>query len=317
MIRARTFLFAAMVFSGLSGAAIAAPVLRAEVTVADPLVTVGDMFADAGALAATPLFRAPAPGTTGIVSLDAVREAAARAGLGDYDADAVARVRVARASTPVDAEMLAGLVDAELDRRGLIGPGVEPETRFDRPDLSLDAAVSDRPARLIDLRYAPGSGSFAARFEIAGIDLPVELTGGIEMMVEVPHLAAGLPAGTVLRPADIELRRVPAKFVSTSGVADIDDLVGKALVRNAQAGLLLKATDVAEPLVVTRNALVTVYLRTGPMTLSVKGQALADASAGAPVDVLNTVTHRILHGTATPNGAVEITAAGNLSVAGL
>ena len=47
------------------------------------VVTVGDMFDDAGLLAERALFRAPAPGTTGIVSLDAIRSAALRAGLID------------------------------------------------------------------------------------------------------------------------------------------------------------------------------------------------------------------------------------------
>ena len=50
-----------------STTALAAPVLRAEVSVTAPIVTVGDMFADAGAMADTPLFRAPKPGTTGMV----------------------------------------------------------------------------------------------------------------------------------------------------------------------------------------------------------------------------------------------------------
>jgi flagella basal body P-ring formation protein FlgA len=136
-------------------------------------------------------------------------------------------------------------------------------------------------------------------------------------MTEVPQLARSLPAGAVLGPADIEMARVQAKFVSTNGVAGLDDLVGNALLRNARAGLTLKLSDVAEPLVITRNALVTVFLRTGPMTLTVKAQALASASAGAPVDVLNTVTHRILHGTATANGAVEVTTSGPFPVAGL
>jgi flagella basal body P-ring formation protein FlgA len=317
MNRILTLLGTAAVSLSLVGAPLAAPTLRSDITVADPVVTVGDMFADAGALAGKPLFRAPAPGTAGTVGLEAVHEAAARAGLTDYDAANVLEVRVARAATSVDAIMLADLIGAELDRRGLLGPGVEPETHFDRPDLSFNAEVSDRPAKLIELRYLPGSGSFAARFAIAGIERPVEVTGGIELMTEVPRLAQSLPAGAVLGPADIEMARVPLKFVSTTGIAGLDDLVGKALLRNARAGLTLKLSDVAEPLVITRNALVTVYLRTGWMTLTVKAQALASASAGAPIDVLNTVTHRILHGTATAGGAVEVTTAGPFPVAGL
>ena len=69
---------------------------------------------------------------------------------------------------------------------------------------------------------------------------------------------------------------------------------------------MLKPSDVADPTVVTRNALVTVMLKVGAMTLTVKGQALSTASAGEPVDVLNPLTKKILHGIARADGAVEI-----------
>jgi flagella basal body P-ring formation protein FlgA len=316
MNRTLAILGTAAISLGLGGGALAAPTLRAEITVTAPVVTVGDMFDDAGALAGKPLFRSPAPGTTGNVALEAVREAARRAGLTGYDATDVLAVRVARAATPVDGAMLGDLIGAELARRGLLARGVEPETRFDRADLHFNAEVSDQPAKLVELRYLPGSGSFAARFAIAGVDRPVELTGAIELMAEVPRLARNLPAGAVLGPADVEMARVPLKFAGNA-VAGPGDLVGKALLRNARAGLTLTPADVAEPLVITRNAMVTVFLRTGPMTLTVKAQALGGASAGAPIDVLNTVTRRILHGTATASGAVEITTAGPFPVAGL
>ena len=55
-----------------------------------------------------------------------------------------------------------------------------------------------------------------------------------------------------------------------------------------------------------RNALVTVQLSAGAMTLTVKGQALGSAAAGEPVDVLNTVTKKILHGIARADGVVTI-----------
>ena len=53
----------------LSGAAWAAPVLKADIMVTGAIVTVGDMFDDAGAAAEEALFRAPLPGTSGLVGL--------------------------------------------------------------------------------------------------------------------------------------------------------------------------------------------------------------------------------------------------------
>jgi flagella basal body P-ring formation protein FlgA len=293
-------------------------VLKAEVSVNHPVITVGDMFEDAGLLAERALFRAPEPGTTGIVSLEAVRAAAAKAGLSDYAQDGLLSVRVERRATVVDTTVLSGLISADLAVRGLLPQGAELHTRFDNPGLSYNAEAVETPVTLLALRYQPGSASFSARFQVAGMELPVDVAGSIDLLVEVPHLAASLKAGAVLTPADIEMKRVPLAFADQSGVENFDDLVGKQLRRNSRAGVMLKAADVTEPLAVRRNTEVTVLLRTGPMTLTVIGQSLGDAASGQPVQVMNSVTRKILTGVATANGAVEITtAAAKLQVAGL
>ena len=312
------FILPALFLAFTGSTALAAPVLKAEVSVNHPVITVGDMFEDAGILAERALFRAPEPGTTGIVSLDAVRDAAAKAGLTDYTQDGLLSVRVERRATVVDTTVLSGLISADLAVRGLLPQGAELHTRFDNPGLSYNAEAVETPVTLLALRYQPGSASFSARFQVAGMDLPVDVAGSIVLLVEVPHLAASLKAGAVLTPADIEMKRVPLAFADQSGVENFDDLVGKQLRRNSRAGVMLKAADVTEPLAVRRNTEVTVLLRTGPMTLTVIGQSLGDAASGQPVQVMNSVTRKILTGVATANGAVEITtAATKLQVAGL
>lgn len=298
--------------------ALAAPVLKAEVSVNRPIVTVGDMFEDAGILAETALFRAPAPGTTGTVSLEAVRDAAARAGLTDYVTNGVLAVRVERRAAVIDTTELTNLIEGDLSFRGLLPAGAQVEARFDGGALSFNAEDVAVPVTLTTLRWQPGSRAFAARFSIAGIDKPVDVTGTIDLMVEVPHLAATLKAGTVLTAADIEMKRVALDYADRNGVDTAEDLIGKELKRSGRAGLMLKAADVMERLTVRRNTQVTVLLKTGPMTLTVVGQSLGDASAGQPVQVMNTVTKKILNGVAMADGTVAIaTAAQKLQIAGL
>lgn len=310
----KTFALAAAL-TVLAGPAFALPSLKADVTVTAAIVTVGDMFEDAGSLAELALFRAPKPGTTGIVDLGAVTHAAKLIGLTDFENVGVARVRVSRMASVVDQAMLRDLITTDLTARGIIPTDVIAELYFDKADLSFNAEAVDQPVRLINVRYLPGSASFSARFEIAGTDLPVDVDGRIELMVEAPHLVAPRPAGTILAPGDIEMKLVPLKYAETTGVIDLAQLVGKQLDRAGRGGLMLRAGDVSEPLVVQRNAMVTVYLRSELMTLSVKGLALNSAAIGQPVQVLNTVSKKILSGTALPGGGVEMTS--TLNVAGL
>lgn len=297
--------------------ALAGPSLRGEVTVNKAIVTIGDMFEDAGTLAETGIFMAPAPGTTGIVPLAEVERAARLVGLAEFENVGFTRVRVARASRVVDTAMLDELITADLARRGIVSNEVTAELRFDVADISYNAEAVANPATLVSLRYTPGNNGFSARFMIAGLDQPVDLDGTVQLMTKAPRLARTLPSGTILSSTDFEFADVPLSTADAGGYADLEQLVGKQLVRPARGGIMLKATDVTDPKVVTRNSLVMVVLKSGPMTLTVKGTALTTAAVGEPVDVLNTVTKKILHGVARSDGAIEIVTATTASVTGL
>ena len=292
----------------LAGTAAAAPVLKSEAVVADPIVTVGDMFDDAGALAETPLFRAPKPGTTGMVNLDDVRAATARIGLVDYGTNGLSGIRVTRAAAIVDQAVLTGLITDDLEARGIITQGMSANTMFATPVNTINAEAVAQPATLVSLRYLPANGAFSARFTIAGVDHPLDVSGTIEMMIEAPHLVGSLTAGSVLGVQDIEMRPVPLRYAEASGVARIEDLLGKALNRQSREGMMLKATDVSVPLLIGKNDLVTIYYRKGPLTLTVKGQAVTGASQGSPLQVLNLMSKRVVGATALAAGAVEVSA---------
>jgi flagella basal body P-ring formation protein FlgA len=289
-----------------TGSAFAQPSLKGDITVNTDIVTVGDMFNDPGALSETAIFRAPAPGTTGIVPIADVASAAKAIGLTDFDNVGYTRIRVMRLTTIVDAPALGTLISTELTNRGVLSNGITANTHFDLPAISFNATQTANPAQLTDLRYAADTGAFTARFMIAGIDQPVDLTGVVELMTTAPRLVATRAPGTILAASDFEMAPVPVKTANAGGYADLDQLIGKQLIHQSRAGLMLKVSDVAEPTVVTRNGLVTVVLRVGAMSLSVKGQALTNAAAGDPVDVLNTVTKKILHGIANTDGTVSI-----------
>jgi flagella basal body P-ring formation protein FlgA len=310
------FAIAALTALLLSSSAYAAPVLKGDIVVAAAVVTVGDMFDDAGLAAEDALFRAPKPGTSGTVSLADIEAAAARIGLELFDTRGLDGVRVTRAATLVDEPMLAELIAADLAGRGILTAGMSADTLFATPVASLNAEAVAQPATIVNLRYLPGTGSFSARFAIAGIEQPLDVTGSIELQIEAPHLIGSFPAGTVLTAADVVMRPVPLRFAETTGVARLEDIVGKALTRQSRDGMLLKPADVTTPLTVAKNDLVTIYFRKGPMTLTVKGQAITGATVGAPLQVLNLMSRRVISATAIAAGAVEVSA-DPLALAGL
>ncbi len=310
----RTLLLA-LLAATLSSPAAAEPILKSEVVVVSPVVTVGDMFEDAGAFAEQALFRSPAPGTTGIVEIDAVMQATQIVGLTQFDHEGVLRVRVSRAATLVDDASLGALIVEDLTDRGIVSSEIVARITFDQPGIALNAEAVASPAVLNSLRYMPGSGSFNARFMIAGHDEPVDLGGRIELMIEAPHLVAAMRAGEIIDADDIEMKLVPLTQAESHGIVRPTDLIGKAMMRQGRAGLMLRASDVTEPDVIQRNEPVTVVYRQGALVLTVKGQALGGAAQGRPVSVLNLMTRRVLTGVAVAPGTVEV--AVNQHVAGL
>lgn len=296
--------------------ALAAPMLKPDITVTGPVVTVGDMFDDAGTLAEQPIFRAPLPGTTGTVDLAAIRSAAARIGFVVFEENGLSEVRVSRAAALVDQDVLTGLIVADLRSRGILSGEMNADVHFSRPFEAIRTEASDRPARLDNLRYLPGNGTFSARFVAEGISQPIDLTGTIELNIAAPHLVSSLPAGTVLRPEHFVMRPVPVQQADAQGFAPPEQLVGMALNRQSREGMMIRASDVSTPLAVAKNDLVTIYYRQGPMTLTVKGQAVTGAAEGSPLQVLNLTSRRVINAKAIAPGAVEVSTA-PVALAGL
>ena len=136
------------------------------------------------------------------------------------------------------------------------------------------------------------------------------------MTVDMPHLTANLPAGTILLPEHIAMSPVPAGQANAYAFAPIEQLVGMALNRQSREGMMLRLSDVSAPLAVTKNDLVTIMYRRGPLTLTVKGQAITSASRGSSLQVLNLMSKRVISATAVAPGTVEVTGA-PVSLAGL
>ncbi len=308
---------AILAFAALAAAApaLAGPSLRAEVMVEAEIVTVGDLFAEAGASAEEALFRAPAPGTSGVVGLSDLVAATERIGFSGFTTNGLTAIRVARTAVSLGEDDIVSLLEADLRTRGIMDDTMHVAMRLTRPLPALNAATIGEPLQLVSLRYFPGSASFSARFVVAGRTDPLDLEGNLDILVDLPHLRATLPAGTVLRETDIEMRPVAQRFSQTAGYTTPEELIGMTLIRQSRAGVLLKASDVTVPQVIARNEMVTVYYRSGPLTLTLRARALTAAAAGQPIEVLNPISRRALHATAIAPGAVEITT-GHLTVAG-
>ncbi len=302
----KKLLLSVLIFALGASAASAGPVLKSQIVVKTPIVTVGDMFDGADLYAEKALFRSPAPGTSGRVSLDAVRVAAAKIGLTDFRPPESGAVTVARFGRTVDETSLSGLIRDTLTKRGFLASDVSAEVSFSGPLPLMTADTDTDPVSLVTFSYLSGSGQFTARFDVSGQQAPVTVSGRVDLVVEVPYLANSLPGDAVIRPSDVEMRKVAVRTADTGSFSSLDQVIGMQLKRPARAGKMLKPGDLMEPRLVQRNQPVTIVYQSGPLTLTVKGQALGDAAEGESLQVLNLMSSKVLSAYASAPGKVVL-----------
>src|SRR5713226_5626709 len=147
---------------------IAAPVLRASVSVAGDLVRIGDVIDNAGSSGRIAIYRAPELGTTGTLSTAqvlSVLRAHQVIGVDTRDLREISVTRLARTLQGKDIEL--GVARA-LEHRGGLGDAASLSLTFDRDvqDLKLEASSSGA-MQASSARFEPRNNRFDVTFEIA------------------------------------------------------------------------------------------------------------------------------------------------------
>lgn len=292
------------------------PKLRSSVTVSSDVVTIGDFFEGAGALARIPLFRSPDLGTSGPVSARRVVDLATAAGLRDAGTDGLVEVEVSRLARSVESTEIQRLIAVEAMRR----PGRSDDVSIDDLEVTFDLPVEPRradvrsaePVRIVSFSMSPVGGRFDALVQIDKGDGTerLHLRGAITETVTVATLARALSRGDAVAPEDIQIERQPrTRTTSVRTRADPRDFAGLQARRSLRAGQPVVVADFMKPQVVTRGDAVTLIYRSAVLQVSSRGQAMQSGSVGELIAVLNPQSKRTVHAVVTGPGRVEVSAA--------
>ena len=292
---------------------IAAPVLRASITVAADLVRIGDVIDNAGPSAQIAIYRAPDLGTTGSLPTAQVI-AALRAhqviGVDTRDISAILVTRLARTLEGKDIELQ---IARALEHRNGLGEAANLSLTFDRDvqDLKLEASNSGA-MQAISARFEPRNNRFDVTFEIANdnVSTPTRLrfTGRAVETVEAAVLARNVERNEVIKSSDVVVERRPKAEVG-SDFASRDRAVGMQARKQLRAGQALKTADLAKPDLVQRDQSVTLIYESTGLYLTIRGKALEGGTEGDVVNVLNLQSKRTVSGVVTGRGQVSISVA--------
>lgn len=286
---------------------------RGQVEVAGEIVTVGDLFADAGDVAGEPVFYAPDPGQSVEIGPNFLHRVALGFNLDWQPGAGIARVIVSRAATPVGTDALAPVVMAAIAER--IGAGFDAE----RTQIDFDSGITTQflpvgvelamAAR--DLSYDPRSQRFSMVIDIAAGTphaASVRASGRLHSVVLAPVLVRAVSRDELIGPADVQWMEIEADRLSATVILDADNLIGFVARRALSPNQPVAEADVLAPLAVRRGETVTMVLQTGALTLTAQGQALQDGSTGDVIRVVNVQSSRTIEATVEAQGVVRVTA---------
>ena len=311
-----TALLAAQATAALAqsrGDLIAAPVLRANVTVSGELVRIGDVIENAGTAAQIAIYRAPDLGTTGSLPTEQVLSALRAHQVIGVDARDLREISVTRLARTLDAKDIEVQVAHALEHRSGLGDAANLSLTFDRDvhDLRLEASNTGA-VEPISVRYEPRHGRFDVTFEIAGdhatAPMRLRFTGTAIETVEAAVLARSVERNELIKSSDVVVERRPKAELGGDAAAR-DRAVGMQARRQLRAGQPLKLADLVKPDLVQRDQTVTLIYEATGLYLTIRGKALEGGTEGDVVSVLNLQSKRTVTGTVIGRGQVAISVA--------
>ncbi|MBR0709502.1 flagellar basal body P-ring formation chaperone FlgA [Bradyrhizobium liaoningense] len=289
---------------------IAAPTLRANVTVTSDVVRVGDLIDNAGSAALIPVYRSPDLGATGALPVAQVLGVLrAKQVIGVMTGD-IKEVQVTRLARTLANKDLENAVASALERRFGLGDAANITVTFDRgvSDMRLDASNTGT-LQPVATRYDARSGRFDIAFEINNDNNPtptkLRFTGTAIETVEVAVLTRDIDRSDMLKASDISLERRPKAEVAGEP-ASRDRTIGMQLRRPMRAGTPIRVADIVKPDFVQRDQSVTIIYEVPGLYLTTRGKAIESGAEGDTVSVLNLQSKRTLTGVVTGRGQVTV-----------
>ncbi len=303
---------AALLCATAPSAAGEPPLLREEIKVYADLVTLGDLFENAGAAADAPVFRAPDLGTQGVVAAKRIAAAARKHGLHWGNPGGLVRVSVERPSRLVALSDIRDTIARHAARELGLSRSSDLTVTLDRraKPFHADPRIGG-PVIVRRLTLNETNDRFEAVIGFAQQDYGFReraYSGRIQETVEVAVPVRAIERGATIQPGDIKTIRLPRGQLRQDMANEAKAMAGMAARRSLPANRPVRLADLERPKLVTRNAVVTIQYEMPGLSLKTLGRALADAAHGETVAVLNIRSKRTIQAVVRSAGVVVVAA---------
>lgn len=299
----------------LAAALAAAPALgqtlRPAVTATGSVLHLGELFAGAGEHANDTVAPSPPPGMRITFGADWLAAVAREHGLDWTPRSSFDQVAVVRASRDIGSDAIAQQMMTALAQRE---PTADAELVLDNPALALVVPADAPQAIAVDgLELDRRSGRVSAIVSAPAGDPAAarqRVTGRLVFHVKLPTLTRAIAPGAIIGGDDIGSVTVRRDRLAADVVTDPQQLIGKTPRRPVEAGQPVRLGDVERPVLVHKDELVTILLRTDKLELTAQGKALEDGTQGTLVHIANTTSKRVIDASVVGAGTVAVAVPG-------
>ena len=253
------------------------------------------------------MFRAPLPGGRGTIRADRILQAAREMGITGVDIGSVTAVTINRPGRTIARSEMEEHIARAAAERGVLGDLAV--VLDDHVTTRLVDANRTDALKTVSFSRDARANRFEARLLLAGAPDGSEawvVTGSIVETREIAVPATDIERGDAIQAKDLITIKRPASQVSNEVIRPASELIGMVPRRALRAGEPVKQVDVAKPILVDKNQLVTVTYSTKGLSLSMRGRAQNAGSMGETIKVQNPQSKRMLEGVVTGAGQISV-----------
>jgi len=297
--------------TSLGAATASAAELHASATITSDVVTLGDLFDNAGDASNVIIAQAPAPGDTSEISVSRISLAARRNGLAWYNTTGLSHVSVTRNGLAVpDTEVSNAISAAIIDKSPSFLSNTTLQVDFANGNAGIEVGEKDAQTVTVEkIAFNPRNGAFEALLRAPANDPSAPLhrvSGRAYPVAEIPVLTHNVAPGEIVRAGDVQWVRLPSTRVSTNIITTEAGLVGMSPRYPVRSGEPIRTSDLQQPIVVAKGAMVDMNYVSGTLTLIARGRAVTSGAIGDTIDIINPRSNRTVQGVIEGPNTVRI-----------
>lgn len=286
------------------------PVLKEKIIVHNDIVTLGDLFLNAGIRENVAVFQSPQIGTKGVISASRVQLAAQRNGLIWSNPGNISRISVERPSRFISLKDIKDLLSPTLSNRAGIENTENMDVIFARGSQGLHLnSKNNAPLVVMSSQINPQTGAFRAVIgteELSGVVAQATYAGRVLQTANVVVPSKIILTGSTITTGDIKTIKLPMNRVRSNHVRREKFALGKAATRQLQPNIPIFKNDVEVPKIVKKNESVDIRFNIPGLFLRTKGKAMEDGAKGEEITVINEKSKRKIQAVVTGPGAVSV-----------